>query len=297
MLTKICSKCGEELQATNEYFTKSSTGKYGLSARCKKCDKIYRDKNKERIQIKKKEWVEKNKEHVREYKKRYREENKEYVQEQIKTWLERNKDSNKQKAKEYYLKNREEKLSKAKEYRENNKEKIKIYKKEYELINKEYIREYKKRYREENKEKIAKQQKEYYKKNKIERFNYLKRWYKDNPDKKRMYSQRREALKKNVASNLNIEQWEAIKKKFNYRCAYCGGENKLEQEHFIPLHKGGEYTINNIIPACKSCNCSKQDKNFFEWYPKQEFYSEDREDKILSFLNYSKDEQQLKILI
>lgn len=55
----------------------------------------------------------------------------------------------------------------------------------------------------------------------------------------------------------------------------------LTQDHFLPLSKGGEYTVNNIIPACKNCNCSKQDKDFSEWYSKQEFYRKERELKIL----------------
>ena len=64
---------------------------------------------------------------------------------------------------------------------------------------------------------------------------------------------------------------------------------QLHQEHFIPLSKGGGYTHNNIIPACRSCNSSKWNNNFFDWYPKQEFYSEEKENFILNFiLNYLK---------
>ena len=69
----------------------------------------------------------------------------------------------------------------------------------------------------------------------------------------------------------------------------------LHQEHFIPLSKGGEYTHNNIIPACKSCNSSKQDTDFFEWYPTYEEYNEEREQFILEYLGYIEDTQQLTL--
>lgn len=96
---------------------------------------------------------------------------------------------------------------------------------------------------------------------------------------------------------LTIKQWIDCIKEFDKKCAYCGKEKKLTQEHFIPLSKGGEYSINNIIPVCGSCNSSKQDRDFFKWYPKQPFYSKSRETKILKYLEYDKQlNQQLSIL-
>ncbi len=67
---------------------------------------------------------------------------------------------------------------------------------------------------------------------------------------------------------------------------------RLEQEHFVPISSNGPYTANNIIPACKSCNSSKRDSDFFSWYPKQPFYSKRREAKILRYLNYDNDGKQ-----
>lgn len=96
---------------------------------------------------------------------------------------------------------------------------------------------------------------------------------------------------------LTTEQWVNCKKEFNNNCAYCGKKRKLTQDHFIPLSKNGEYSINNIIPVCSSCNSSKLDNNFFEWYPKQPFYSKSREKRILNYLNYNENlNQQLSIL-
>ena len=71
---------------------------------------------------------------------------------------------------------------------------------------------------------------------------------------------------------------------FNNSCAYCGAKCELEQEHFIPVTKGGEYTKNNIITACRSCNASKGNRDFDEWYKNKDFYNKDRENKIKQYL-------------
>ena len=80
-----------------------------------------------------------------------------------------------------------------------------------------------------------------------------------------------------------------IIKEFEYKCAYCGEETDLEKEHFIPVSKDGDYTIENIIPACRKCNCSKYNSDFFEWYPTYEFYDTDREIHILKYLGYEEE--------
>jgi len=107
----------------------------------------------------------------------------------------------------------------------------------------------------------------------------------------------RRARKEKLEATLTDNQWEDIKQRFDNKCAYCNKELPLAQEHFIPLSKGGEYTINNIIPSCKSCNSSKNSKSFCEWYPKYRYYSKRREKFILNFLHYKDGQQQLTLII
>jgi 5-methylcytosine-specific restriction endonuclease McrA len=40
----------------------------------------------------------------------------------------------------------------------------------------------------------------------------------------------------------------------------------LSTDHIIPLIKEGLDRISNKILSCKKCNCSKLDKDIFEWY-------------------------------
>lgn len=69
--------------------------------------------------------------------------------------------------------------------------------------------------------------------------------------------------------------------KFDNKCAYCGSDKNLTEDHFIPIAKGGSHRIENIIPACKKCNIRKNAQSPESWYKKQSFYSIDRWEKIL----------------
>jgi 5-methylcytosine-specific restriction endonuclease McrA len=82
---------------------------------------------------------------------------------------------------------------------------------------------------------------------------------------------------------------------FNYECCYCGSTINLEQEHFIPLSLNGGYTKDNIMVACRSCNSSKNNHNFFDWYQRQSYYSKQREIKIIEYLKLTKKIKEAKI--
>lgn len=95
------------------------------------------------------------------------------------------------------------------------------------------------------------------------------KWREAHPEKVREASQRRAARKNNLPATLTEGQWKACLEYFHNCCAYCGAQQSLwhtiEKEHFRPLTSGGGYTVDNIIPACKSCNSSKCDLDPREW--------------------------------
>jgi hypothetical protein len=155
----------------------------------------------------------------------------------------------------------------------------------YKRRDKEKKNEIQKRYRRKHKNKINQKHKEYktLNKEKLKKKNVI-------------YSQRRRASERFTYSDFSYEQWMDCKDSFNNECAYCGEKKELTQDHFIPLSKGGEYTINNIVPSCRSCNCSKSDSDFFTWYPQSGRYCSKREKELLKYLNYHNKEQQLSIL-
>lgn len=60
---------------------------------------------------------------------------------------------------------------------------------------------------------------------------------------------------------LTLAQWRDVLDAYQHRCAYCGRKSAhLTVDHVIPVSRGGKHTKNNVVPACKSCNCSKQAK-------------------------------------
>jgi 5-methylcytosine-specific restriction endonuclease McrA len=72
----------------------------------------------------------------------------------------------------------------------------------------------------------------------------------------------RRARKRQAPINdFTATQWRAMKALYDYRCVYCGKhQERLTQDHVIPLSKGGSHTWDNIVPACKSCNSKKHTK-------------------------------------
>jgi len=96
---------------------------------------------------------------------------------------------------------------------------------------------------------------------------------------------RRRNLAKKLIKDLTFKEWQNSIEYFENRCAYCGKELiKITADHFIPLTKGGGLTKSNILPICVSCNSSKKNKNFMEWFDKQPFFNQINQKKIFNYL-------------
>jgi len=95
---------------------------------------------------------------------------------------------------------------------------------------------------------------------------------------------KRRALRKKTIVNFTLEQWEESKEYFNHECAYCGNKPEaFDQDHVVPLSKGGTHTMLNIVPTCEWCNGSKHVKDMETWYRPQPFFSETRLKKIYKY--------------
>ena len=56
---------------------------------------------------------------------------------------------------------------------------------------------------------------------------------------------------------LTAAERREIYDKCDNHCAYCGEYIRYEDmqvDHVMPLHKGGADSIDNMLPACRSCN-------------------------------------------
>ena len=56
-----------------------------------------------------------------------------------------------------------------------------------------------------------------------------------------------------------------VYKKYKARCYYCGSPDNMTIDHVHPLSRGGSNNIENLVPACRSCNSRKQNKTVEEW--------------------------------
>ena len=68
-----------------------------------------------------------------------------------------------------------------------------------------------------------------------------------------------------VEHDLSDMQWTAIQEAWG-GCAYCGATDKpLQRDCVLAISRGGRYTLDNIAPACGSCNASKCNDEVTGW--------------------------------
>ncbi len=66
-------------------------------------------------------------------------------------------------------------------------------------------------------------------------------------------------------NDLTLAQWTAIRAAWG-GCAYCSEPDAaLQKDCVLPLSRGGRYTIENVVPACRSCNASKSNDEVTGW--------------------------------
>jgi hypothetical protein len=153
-------------------------------------------------------------------------------------------------------------------WRNDNLEKVKIaqYKYDHSEIKSKALRENSKRQRE---------------------TGYQKQWQHNNKDKLKEYNN----TYSNKAHKINNKEWVDCKEYFDNSCAYCGmSEIEHKEIYNQQLHKehvdcNGSDDLGNCVPSCKRCNTSKHQFDIEEWYKKQEFFSEEKLDKIYKWLN------------
>lgn len=85
-------------------------------------------------------------------------------------------------------------------------------------------------------------------------------WCRNNPQKQKASKARRRARETAAVRALTEDQWLEKVESYGQCCAYCGlylKAGEVTQDHVVPLVKGGDHTIENVVPACLTCNLSK----------------------------------------
>ena len=273
MATKICCTCKKEKPLT--CFSRNKRSKDGFKEYCKECASIksaqYREKNKPDINRRKRQAYEESKKTAHERtEKELRMKSKVCtvckVEKPVTDFYKRGnggffnycKDCANSSARRYYLSNWRAIHDKKIEYDKAHRSEISAYNKQYYMNHFEEVKQ------------------------------RTKDWVNNNPEKSResgvFYAQRARSRKRGTKASFTRIDWKCCKVYFGHRCAYCGKEiKKATQDHVIPVEKDGDYTVTNVVPACMSCNSSKGNKSFDEWYPTQPFYSKEREEDIKAY--------------
>jgi 5-methylcytosine-specific restriction endonuclease McrA len=76
---------------------------------------------------------------------------------------------------------------------------------------------------------------------------------------------RRRALKMSVASVVTERDLRRLVARHGGCCAYCKTALATAMDHVVPLARGGQHAIGNLLPACTPCNSSKRDRLLVEW--------------------------------
>jgi 5-methylcytosine-specific restriction endonuclease McrA len=65
--------------------------------------------------------------------------------------------------------------------------------------------------------------------------------------------------------DLTDEQWAGLVAAWG-GCAYCGDTGTaLQKDTVLAVSRGGRYTVDNVVPACRSCNASKCNAEVTGW--------------------------------
>jgi len=152
----------------------------------------------------------------------------------------------KERGRKHYKSHKDEVLARTKEWHKNNPEKTRLSTrksvKKWRLANPEKQRESDRRYRAANPEKVR--------------------------ESAQKSNAKRAAAKRGNGGSFTTQEFLDLCKAHHWRCAYCGCALTTETvtvDHKIPLSRGGGSDIENIAPACKSCNSSKCDRTSKEY--------------------------------
>jgi 5-methylcytosine-specific restriction endonuclease McrA len=163
-------------------------------------------------------------------------------------------------------------------YRIEKREEIAAYQREWYENNREHVAQY----REENREAIAETYRAWWLRNRDRKREQYREWYEKNRDeiraKAKVYAAanlekgRARAHKRRGATPEATPEVQALMRAHKeMSCYYCGkfDPNPFNRttDHIIPVSSGLPNTQapENLVPACRSCNCSKRDKPLEVW--------------------------------
>jgi 5-methylcytosine-specific restriction endonuclease McrA len=76
----------------------------------------------------------------------------------------------------------------------------------------------------------------------------------------------RRVRERGAPGSYTAQEWRDKVELLGGCCIYCGRDDvKLGPDHKVPLSRGGSNDIENIVPACRSCNSRKRTRTAHEY--------------------------------
>lgn len=244
---KKCSKC-LETKPFSEFF-RAPRMKSGYSTYCKPC---YAKVNKENR--------EKNKDRAKQVAQAWQAANREKVAAHSRQWKAKHPDKIKQQQQNRYWgseENHQKELERGRVYREQNKEKTREDSRQYRQAHPGLSKKYSQAWRDRNPEKSIEFGRKNYSKHRERHLVNSKTWREANPDKRKSYNDKRRTIKYQTDFALTPQEWKWVLELCEHKCLKCGSTKSIEQDHIIPLSRGGGHHIDNVQPLCDSCNNHK----------------------------------------
>ena len=270
-LGKLCLR-GHDWDGTGQSLRRKST------RACVDCGKEHsrrwRSQNREIQKEYSRRWRSQNREKVRERNRRWRSQNIEKARELTRRWRSQNIEKARELERNRYKQNIESHREKCRRWRSQNREKARELERRWRSQNIEKVREYSRRWKSQNIEKAR---------------EHSRRWKSQNPEAVKVVNHRRRARKTAaLVIPYSAAELAAHFAKFD-GCAYCGAPEQTV-DHLFPLSDDllAADALCNIVPACRRCNCSKNNRHPVQWYRAQPFYDPDRLQRIINILGIGK---------
>jgi len=208
-------------------------------------------------------------------------------------WRQSNPDRMRELSRRHYESNRDKAIQRSRLWRLANPDKMREHRRRWRRLNPKNSREMSRRYYNANREKSIEAGRKWRQANQNLMRVFCRRWHAANPENVRERNRRRNAWKRAARQRALVPVTRAqIDARFGLwsnRCAFCGvaadhqrnrGYERLTVEHVLALTKGGLDEAPNILPACSTCNSSKNNSPVETWYRCQPFFTEARWRKI-----------------
>ncbi len=117
-----------------------------------------------------------------------------------------------------------------------------------------------------NRESVLRYQAEYYSKNADMVRARVGVYRKAHPEARNVLESRRRARKAGNGGSHTLAERREKFAQCGGVCFYCRKPGKLTEDHLIPISRGGTDNIDNIVPACQSCNSRKNKKTAEEHF-------------------------------